>query len=900
MRKKITVLALFLAAFCQGVKAQIPLVYTVENTGSGFAPPPLPSFDQLPAIEPLTDPFMWSDGSGRSTSFSDWARRRNEIRAEIEHYEIGTKPSRPETITASFAPGTNGGVLTVHVMVNGQTLTLTSQVILPAGSGPFPAVIGMNSQNGSVPADIFSSRNIARIAFNANQVTTYGNPRITDPYFRLYPGQNLENSGQYSAWAWGVSRIIDGLELVQASLPIDLSHLAVTGCSYAGKMALFSGALDERIALTIAQESGGGGAPAWRVSETLGSVEKLGATDYRWFRDDMRQFAGNNVAKLPHDHHELMAMIAPRALLVTGNTDFEWLANPAAYVSARATHEVYKTLGIGDRFGFYIDGGHGHCAIPTTQRPAIEAFVDKFLLSKPNVNTNITTHPYDGIDYQRWYKWWGTGNPVLPAEPLGKRIWLEAECATVGSDWEVVTDAAAANGSYVTVKSGLNSTAAAPAGASGAVVFPFTVDSAATYNFVARLNAPTANDDSYWIKIDNGPFVTVNGLATSGWQWLRVSSAILGVGPHTITIAYREDGAHLDKLLVTTSGASITGLGAPGLNCGQAPVITPAQVFSISETAALNAVIGSVGATDADAGSVLQNWQITGGTGAGAFAVDAHTGQLRVLDNAAFDFESATRSFTLSLTVTDGYFTSAAETVTIHLTNANDNAPVVSAGMSFALDGGICSELGSMTATDLDDTQEPGFTTLQNWQIVGGTGVGIFGINPATGMVSIQNLAQADLSQSAFTLSVTVSDGLNTSEPQTVTVTIPDKITVCHKGQLISVSKMAAMGHLQHGDCIGTCGNEVSSAEALAAKAGLQGAIQIYPNPSTDKIEINLGANAQNIRTIQVLELSGKVVLEIAAGNASAVSIPGKHLRAGTYLVRMQGDQVVTQRIVVQ
>src|SRR5215218_10310315 len=89
---------------------------------------------------------------------------------------------------------------------------------------------------------------------------------------KLYP-QLWGVSGQYSAWAWGVSRIIDGLELIKESLPIDLKHLAVTGCSYAGKMALFSGAFDERIALPIAQESGGGGAPAWRVSETIGDVE---------------------------------------------------------------------------------------------------------------------------------------------------------------------------------------------------------------------------------------------------------------------------------------------------------------------------------------------------------------------------------------------------------------------------------------------------------------------------------------------------------------------------------------------------------------------------------------------------------------------------------------------------
>jgi hypothetical protein len=506
---------------------------------------------------------MWSDGRGRSTNFADWECRRNEIKAEIERYEIGTKPAKPQNITASYA----AGVLTVNVTENGQTLTLTSQVALPTGNGPFPAIIGMNSPTGSLPADVFTSRNVARITFSHNQVTAYGNPQLTDPYYKLYPDQNLDNAGQYSAWAWGVSRLIDGLELVQAQLPIDLRHIGVTGCSYAGKMALFSGAFDERIALTIAQESGGGGAPAWRVSETLGAVEKLGATDYRWFREDMRQFAGTNVAKLPHDHHELMAMIAPRALLVTGNTDFEWLANPSAYVSARAAHEVWKTFGVADRFGFYIDGSHNHCAIPATQRPAIEAFVDKFLLGNTTVNTDITTHPYAQLDYQRWYKWWGTGNPVLAPEPLGKRIWLEAECGTVGSDWQTITDAEASGGKYLVVN-GMNSTAAAPAAASGAVVLPFTVDSAATYNVMARLNCTSADDDSYWVKVDNGAFATVNGLTTSGWQWTRLISPTLSVGPHTLTIAYREDGAKLDKLLVTTSNATITGLGAASTNCG--------------------------------------------------------------------------------------------------------------------------------------------------------------------------------------------------------------------------------------------------------------------------------------------------------------------------------------------
>ena len=249
MKINSTIAALFLNFISVTIIAQVPLVYTKENMGSTFAPPPLLPLNQLPVVDPLPDSFMWANGKGRSTKFSDWERRRNEIKAEIEHYEIGIKPNRPENITASYS--SSDSTLKVDVTVNGKTLTLTSKIVLPSGSGPFPAVIGMNSPNGSVPADIFSSRNIARIRYVHNQVTTYNAPKNTDdPYYQLYP-ELFGASGQYSAWAWGVSRIIDGLELVQSSLPIDLKRLSVTGCSCAGKMALFSGALDERLALRI-------------------------------------------------------------------------------------------------------------------------------------------------------------------------------------------------------------------------------------------------------------------------------------------------------------------------------------------------------------------------------------------------------------------------------------------------------------------------------------------------------------------------------------------------------------------------------------------------------------------------------------------------------------------------
>ena len=133
-------------------------------------------------------------------------------------------------------------------------------------------------------------------------------------------------------------------------------------------MALFAGAFDERIAATFAQESGGGGAPSWRVSEGLepdGTVEKTSNTDGSWFITSMKtDFGHANTYKLPEDHHELMAMVAPRALMVSGNTDFTWLSNRSNYVTSLATQKIYEAFGIGERFGFYIDGGHG----PGSQR----------------------------------------------------------------------------------------------------------------------------------------------------------------------------------------------------------------------------------------------------------------------------------------------------------------------------------------------------------------------------------------------------------------------------------------------------------------------------------------------------------------------------------------------------
>ena len=400
MKKQIIVLLAAAVAVC-ACKHEIPLSYSVENTAAEYEVPALPDFDGLESIATLPDPFTFLDGS-KLTKFSQWEQRRAEIMAQFQYYETGEKFSTPKScVTAQMHQDT----IVVTVNVDDEILDIHCPVIYPEGNGPFPAIIGIgfSAGAGSLPAEIFTSRKIAMIGFPFTEVMAHQQRRGMEPINDLYP-EHLE-IGAYAAWPWGISRLIDGLEYLGKDSKIDLKHLAVSGCSFAGKMALFAGAFDERIALTIAQEPGGGGAAAWRVSEHLGEVETVGRTDYHWFLKSMKRFSGENVSKLPVDHHELCALVAPRALLVFGNPDYPWLADESGYVSCYAARKVWEKFGVQDRMGWSFQAGHQHCQLPEDQWPDLEAFVDRFLLGK-EVDTDVRKAPmFIDVNPERWIEW---------------------------------------------------------------------------------------------------------------------------------------------------------------------------------------------------------------------------------------------------------------------------------------------------------------------------------------------------------------------------------------------------------------------------------------------------------------------------------------------------------------
>ena len=397
--KLISTMFLCCAALCANAQkgSQLPLFYQVENTGAAFAKPDMPEASKLPVIKDLPDPLKGVK------NFKGWARKRSEIAHLIQHYGIGEKPSvKANQVKARM----NGDTLIVDVTVGKETLTLKSQIRYPkTGQPPYALMIGTDMI--ALPRQLFKDRPIATTTFTSAQVNDYKqfgkhHDRGEHNFDRLYP--KLKDNGAYSEWAWGMSRLIDGLQQLGPEVTkIDTRRIGVTGCSYAGKMALYCGAFDERIALTIAQEPGGGGAAAWRKSHELTlagkNLEDIDKTDYHWFLESQKEnFKGDSVYRLPYDQHELCAMVFPRALLLLGNPDYEWLADASMSVSAPAAHQVWEKFGIGDRMGWDIIGGHGHCQLPQVQYPIVQAYIDKYLLDgKPWTRGGFETKQYRNL-----------------------------------------------------------------------------------------------------------------------------------------------------------------------------------------------------------------------------------------------------------------------------------------------------------------------------------------------------------------------------------------------------------------------------------------------------------------------------------------------------------------------
>ena len=572
----------------------LPLHYDVENTAAGQPDPAFPSIDEMLAdpdkyyCEPLTDPFEFSDGSGRALTFDQWTRRRGEIARELQHYELGEKPTvDPKDVEAWM----DGNTLYVKVTVGTESLTLSTAISYPSGGkAPYPLMIG--ADNISLPAQLITSRNIARLNLPASQVNGYSQfgGNSSREFKRLYP--QYADNGAYIEWAWGMSRILDGLQMLGPEVTkIDMDHIGVTGCSYAGKMALMTGVFDERIALTIAQEPGGGGVNAWRVSRVWNrdfysskdddAVEGLDNTDYSWFMKSLREnFGKDNTFYLPYDHHELAAMACPRAILLLGNPSQKWLGDFSGYVSINATRKVYERYGIADRCGYSMNADHGHCQLPQAQYADVEAFLDRFLLGK-DVDTNITLAPMYSdpagthkavqgglVELGQWMDWWESEdhkpNELEDNRPEATLVWGDAaQMVQPGcTDWAVEDDATSPTAQLVKAVNESNYKTV-PESKTQALAFDFNAAAAQKYYIYAYVNCEKASADAVYLAFDENDAYASNGASTKGeWAWKSLSALMsnadktkfvsnLAAGDHTLYVYAKEPNYKLALVCIS-------------------------------------------------------------------------------------------------------------------------------------------------------------------------------------------------------------------------------------------------------------------------------------------------------------------------------------------------------------
>ena len=193
--------------------------------------------------------------------------------------------------------------------------------------------------------------------------------------FRLFhPASELTRAHReltaISAWAWGYSLLFD---LAQTAPEIDPRQIWAHGHSRLGKTALWALANDPRFAGVVSNDSGCCGASLTRdrhaEAENLPFITR---TFPWWFPDVLDSYAGHE-DRLPFDQHWLLALAAPRPLLVASATEDVWADPFNEFRAARAVECVYRLFGarglgsasfpkpeeplFGDRVGYYLRTG---------------------------------------------------------------------------------------------------------------------------------------------------------------------------------------------------------------------------------------------------------------------------------------------------------------------------------------------------------------------------------------------------------------------------------------------------------------------------------------------------------------------------------------------------------------
>ena len=310
-----------------------------------------PDFDAMESTPFIPDPLRMANGD-RITSAEEWPKRQEEIRGLMMQWLIGRVPAPPGNLRVQHESVRDESHATVHDIVlefgPDYNATLSFEMILPKGEGPFP--VFMTQDNHRRWALVAVSRGYAGVVYAGADSND-----DTEAWKEVYPGYDWSLMARR---AWGASRVLDYLETLDF---IDSDKVALTGHSRNGKLSVIAGALDPRFGAIISSSSGAGGVNTFRFfseSEFAEGIEILTRRFPDWFHPRLRFFAGRE-DKLPIDTPNMVAAIAPTpflyAVALNDNVESVWDIEH----SWRSARKAYEFLEAGDRIQIlYRPGTH--------------------------------------------------------------------------------------------------------------------------------------------------------------------------------------------------------------------------------------------------------------------------------------------------------------------------------------------------------------------------------------------------------------------------------------------------------------------------------------------------------------------------------------------------------------
>lgn len=318
-----------------------------------------PDFDQMPSFPFLPDPLIIDQGGQNIPveTMAQWQEKRQEIQRLAQHWITGTLPPAPDNLTAETQSERKiGSLIEKNILLNfgpGQKAQLHLTLLIPPGEGPFPVFICPWKKDRYDWVQAAVRRGYIGCRFTATD-PKYGYPDDSEAYEEIW-WPDFDFSA-LMRWGWAASRAIDYLYTLDF---VNQDQIALTGLSRNGKMALWAAAYDDRIKAVVPISGGTGGENPFRYTTDKYNSETLPLLTWarpHWLHPRLRFFTGWE-SKLPVDQNSLMALVAPRGLMLTSSVT-ESAGNAwgieQAYLSAR---KAYAFLGAEEKIALDLREG---------------------------------------------------------------------------------------------------------------------------------------------------------------------------------------------------------------------------------------------------------------------------------------------------------------------------------------------------------------------------------------------------------------------------------------------------------------------------------------------------------------------------------------------------------------